>query len=543
MTTSWVQISGPGTVTFGNSNALTTTATFSTNGVYVIAFQASKGALVTSIPLTVVVGNVPYGPTLKLRYPFDDAGPGTTTPSDTSLGSEVNVTLQMISSTGASTDLHGAAGSGVAGLTNPNRALNLSMNPNQGSTGGASGNFAAVTNSALGLGSVNSFVVTWWMKQLYYLPANYGPRMFILGSSANDADTGTANSISMKWQDAADWYFYVNTVQATAAFGSNLPTNSWIFVAMAYDGANVTLYEGSDQNSATLVSTTAAAGQTVNLDSTAALFLGNRPARNRCFAGWIDDFRVYTGSGDASFVESVRQSSAGPGGLTATLGNNQVTLNWNPLLGATSYNVKRSTVSGGPYTTISTLGTVTGTSFVDSSPVGGMTNYYVVSAATSIGLAGETANSATEASVVIECAPPAAPSVSYNSPIYAGMTLNLTASAVAGATYSWTGPNGFTSTDQNPSMANITANAAGNYSVTVTVGNCSSVPATVMVTVNPPATVSVKASNGSLILDWPYGTLQSATNLTGPWNDVIGVMPAYTNVPSEPQEFFRVKLQ
>ena len=217
----------------------------------------------------------------------------------------------------------------------------------------------------------------------------------------------------------------------------------------------------------------AAAGQTVTLDSTAALFLGNRPARDRCFAGWIDDFRVYTGSGDASFVESVRQSSAGPAGLTAMPGNNQVTLTWNPLLGATSYNVKRSTVSGGPYTTISTPGTVTGTSYVDSTAVGGMTNYYVVSAATSLGETSETANSATEVSVVIACAPPAAPTVGYNSPIYAGMTLNLTASTVAGATYSWAGPDGFTSTNQNPSIANVTTTAAGDYSVTVTVGGCS----------------------------------------------------------------------
>ena len=96
LTTSWVQISGPGTVTFGNSNALSTTATFSTNGVYLLNFQAIKGALVTSIPLTAVVGNVAYAPTLKLRYSFDDPGPGTTTPSDTSSGG-VNVTLQMIS--------------------------------------------------------------------------------------------------------------------------------------------------------------------------------------------------------------------------------------------------------------------------------------------------------------------------------------------------------------------------------------------------------------------------------------------------------------
>lgn len=543
LTTSWVQISGPGSVTFGDVSALNTTAAFSVNGVYLLNFQAAKGALVTSVPLTVVVGNVPYGPTLKLRYPFDDAGPGTTTPSDTSLGSEVNVTLQMISSTGASINLHGTAGSGVAGLTNPNRALDLSMNPNQGSSGGASGNFAAVTNSALGLGNLTNFVVTMWMKQLYYLPANYGPRMFILGSSANDADSGTANSISMKWQDAADLYFYVNTLQATAAFSPKLPTNSWIFVAMAYDGANVTLYEGSDQNSATRVSTTPAAAQTVTLDSIAALFLGNRPARNRCFAGWIDEFRVYIGWGDASFVESVRQASAGPAGLTATPGNNQVTLTWNSLLGATSYNVKRSTVSGGPYTMISTPGTVTGTSYADTTAVAGMTNYYVVSAATSISEASETANSATEVSFVAECAPPAAPTVGYNGPIYAGMTLNLTASTVAEATYSWTGPNGFSSTDQNPSIPNVTPTAAGDYSVTVTVGACLSAPATVSVTVNSRATVSVQALNGSLILDWPYGTLQSATNITGPWNDVIGMMPPYTNTPGKPEEFFRVKLQ
>ena len=209
MTTSWSQVSGPGTITFGDTSALNTTATFSANGVYVLAFQAIKETMVTSVQLTVVVGNVAYGPTLKLRLPFDDAGPGTTTPSDTSLGSEVNVTLQMLGKSGGSTNLHGAANSGVAGVSNPNRALDLSMNPNQGTTG-VSGNSAAVTNSALGFGNVNSFVVTMWMKQMYLLPANIGGRMFILGNSTN-SDAGTANSISMKWQDAADLYFFVNT--------------------------------------------------------------------------------------------------------------------------------------------------------------------------------------------------------------------------------------------------------------------------------------------------------------------------------------------
>src|SRR5208283_1085814 len=269
MTTLWSQVSGPGTVAFGNPNALSTTATFSANGVYVLAFQAIKATMVTSVQQTVVVGNVAYGPTLKLRVPFDDAGPGTTTPSDTSLGSEANVTLQMLNINGGSTNLHGTANSGVAGVSNPNRALNLSMNPNQGSSGGVGGNFVAVTNFALGFGNVNNFVVTMWMKPSYYIPANYGGRMFILGNSTN-SDAGTANSISMKWQYAYQLYFFVNTVQATATFASNLPTNSWAFVAMTYDGSNINLYEGTDQNSVTLISTTPAAGLTVPLNSAAS---------------------------------------------------------------------------------------------------------------------------------------------------------------------------------------------------------------------------------------------------------------------------------
>jgi beta-galactosidase len=458
LTTGWSRVSGPGTITFGDTNALNTTANFSINGVYSLTFQATKGATTTSAGLIVVVGNVPYGPTLKLRYAFDDIGSGTTTPSDTS-GGGVDVVLQMLNKTGGSTNLHGSANSGVAWLTNPNRALNLSSNTSQGGTG----NFAAVTNSALGLGNVTSFVVTWWMKQSVGLPGNIGPRMFILGSSTNNADSGVANSISMKWQDAADLYFYVSTVQATAAFGSNLPTNSWIFVAMAYDGTNVTLYEGSDQNTATLVSTTAAAGQTVALDSTVALFLGNRPARDRDFAGWIDDFRFYTRDGDLSFVESVRQAAAGPAGLTGVAGNNQASLTWNALLGATSYNLKRSTTSGGSYSTISTSGTVTGTNYVDSTAVNGTTYYYVVSAVTSISEAVETANSPVEVSVT-----PVAPL---------------------------------------------------------------------------PVFMSIRTAGNSIIITWPNGTLQSATNIVGPWHDFGGVVSPYGITPAGSQQFYRVKVQ
>jgi hypothetical protein len=375
------------------------------------------------------------------------------------------------------------------------------------------------------------------------LPGNIGPRMFILGNSTN-TDCGTANSIGMKFQDASNLWFFVNTIQATASFSPPLPVSSWIFIAMVYDGTNVTLYQGTDLTSATLVSTTVTTNQTVPLGSAASLYLGNRPARDRDFAGWIDDFRFYTGAGDLSFVESVRQAAAGPAGLTGVPGSHQVALMWNDLLGATSYNIKRSTASGGPYTTISTSGIVTGTNYVDSTAVNGTTDYYVVSAATSISKANETANSPTEVSVTPVLGPPPAPTASYNSPMYAGMTLYLAASTISGATYHWTGPNGFSSTNQNPSIINAGQNASGVYGVTASADGFTSSAGTTTVTVNPPLIFSIRAiAAGDFAFEWPYGALQSATNIAGPWNNVIGVTSPYTNSPIGPQKFYRIKLQ
>jgi hypothetical protein len=63
-------------------------------------------------------------------------------------------------------------------------------------------------------------------------------------------------------------------------------------------------------------------------------------------------------------------------------------------------------------------------------------------------------------------------------------------------------------------------------------------------TVNPPAKMAVQQLlGGNLILNWPAGTLQSATNITGPWSDVSGATAPRTNPAAARQEFFRIKLQ
>ncbi len=58
------------------------------------------------------------------------------------------------------------------------------------------------------------------------------------------------------------------------------------------------------------------------------------------------------------------------------------------------------------------------------------------------------------------------PLASNNSPICAGQSLNL--SVNEGVSWNWTGPNGFSTSIQNPIISNVTENASGIYSVTVT---------------------------------------------------------------------------
>src|SRR5690606_36426883 len=66
---------------------------------------------------------------------------------------------------------------------------------------------------------------------------------------------------------------------------------------------------------------------------------------------------------------------------------------------------------------------------------------------------------------VVVNALPTAPTIGSNTPLCVGNTLNLTANLVPGASYFWTGPNGFTSGLQNPSIPNVQTTHSGTYSL------------------------------------------------------------------------------
>ncbi len=91
-------------------------------------------------------------------------------------------------------------------------------------------------------------------------------------------------------------------------------------------------------------------------------------------------------------------------------------------------------------------------------------------------------------SVTVNAKPTA--SASSNSPVCEGATIQLTGGPGGLTTYNWTGPGGFTSSAQNPTIPNATLAMAGNYTLTVTNSNGCTASNTTSVTVNAKPTAS-----------------------------------------------------
>lgn len=122
------------------------------------------------------------------------------------------------------------------------------------------------------------------------------------------------------------------------------------------------------------------------------------------------------------FGESTEQPNPASIQLTATGGNKKVSLHWNNTKSADSYNIKRSTVAGGPYKTIAT---VTGSTYdyVDSLVTNGTTYYYVVTAVSPQGENGQS-NEASATPNSDEVTPPGTDEGEYGNRALLNIVLN-----------------------------------------------------------------------------------------------------------------------
>ena len=139
--------------------------------------------------------------------------------------------------------------------------------------------------------------------------------------------------------------------------------------------------------------------------------------------------------------------------------------------------------------------------------------------------------SSTSATTVVTLLPsPAAPTLTSNSPRCLGTTLSFTTPTVVGATYSWTGPNGFTSALQNPSILNVTALAAGTYSLTITVSGCPSAFGTTIVVITPTPTTPTPSSNSPICIGATLNlTTTAVVGATYAWTGPNGFTSALQN--------------
>ncbi|RZJ76113.1 MAG: gliding motility-associated C-terminal domain-containing protein [Flavobacterium sp.] len=152
---------------------------------------------------------------------------------------------------------------------------------------------------------------------------------------------------------------------------------------------------------------------------------------------------------------------------------------------------------------------------------------------------------------------PQPPTVAALSAICEGENIQLSASPVAGGSYQWTGPAGFTSSLREPIISGAGLASNGPYSVTVTVNGCTSASASVNSTIKPlpqfsisgntvicegqSSQLSVVPSNftGAAQYEWYQdGVLLSSTDSTLPINATgnYEVVVTTDGCPSAPRQ-------
>jgi len=113
-------------------------------------------------------------------------------------------------------------------------------------------------------------------------------------------------------------------------------------------------------------------------------------------------------------------------------------------------------------------------------------------------------------------------------------SVQLSTTAVTGATYSWSGPAGYTSNLQNPIISSLSSAKSGVYTATTTVGPCATSVSTTTVTINDATVGGTVSSIGSVCSTSNSGTLTLSGN-TGSvvnWESASSVLGPFSTINS-----------
>ena len=254
LTTTWTALSGPGTVIFGSSNAIATSASFSANGIYNLQFTANNGG-VTNIGITVVVNPTINGPTngLLAWWKMDQTN-GTVALDSSGNNRNANIHGPVFTTGYLSNALSFSGGSDYANFSSPDTAQIT---------------VAAWVQAA---GQGNSVY-----PRILDTP---GYRFFFrFDSQANNG---------------FDFATYHSTQNGDWSSGANaISTGTWFHVAASYDRSSLTNVPSLYVNG-TKVTPIAVSSPSGTLPSyTGTGYIGNSSSGTRGWEGQIDDLRIY----------------------------------------------------------------------------------------------------------------------------------------------------------------------------------------------------------------------------------------------------------
>jgi len=276
---------------------------------------------------------------------------------------------------------------------------------NGGGNGGGGGSNPPPAPTGLTASAANAQVNLTWNASSG-ATAYYVKRSTTSGGPYAQIATPTATSYADNSASNGTKYYYVVSAYNSYGQSANSAEVSATPVAPPPPGAPTGLeaIAGNTQVSLTWTASTAATSYHVKRSTTNGgpyTQVSAPTAANFTDTGLLNDtIYYYVVSALNSAGESANSSQASatpaapatpppaPTGLRAIAGNAQVSLTWTASAGATSYHVKRSATSGGPYTQVAQPTT---TSDTDTGLTNGTTYDYVVSA---LNAAGESANSA-----------------------------------------------------------------------------------------------------------------------------------------------------